>query len=368
MKTRTFSKLLIGVCAVMLAVGLTTEAMAQQLRYQTRYSKAQVGNTIRKLENSSDVFSRAFKRALDNSRRNGTNAEDRYTQTVENFENAMDRLRSEFDRSDSWWETRQDVSQVMDESRSVNTMMNRLSFRRNLERQWIAMRTDINSLADTFDLPGLNGGGWNGGNNGNWNGGNNGGWNNSGARRPPSWAQGVFYGVAPNGTQIMLTISANGHITANIGGSINDGTYLNNNRMRMNEAISIVTRYGNGIRTTRTDNREVINYSRTGSNGPGWNGGNNGGGWTGNETAVTPPNWARGTFYGTAPNGTQIALTISSNGQVTANIGGGMSYGKYLRNNTLRMNEALSSVTSIRNGIRTTRTDNGEVIEYRRSR
>ena len=41
--------------------------------------------------------------------------------------------------------------------------MNNATFRRNLERQWNRLRNDINKLADTYDLPGLNGGGWNGG-------------------------------------------------------------------------------------------------------------------------------------------------------------------------------------------------------------
>ena len=36
-------------------------------------------------------------------------------------------------------------------------MMNSLPFRRNLERQWTKMRNDLNKLADTYDLPGLNG-------------------------------------------------------------------------------------------------------------------------------------------------------------------------------------------------------------------
>ena len=188
-----------------------------------------------------------------------------------------------------------------------------------------------------------------------------GGWNpgNPGDEQqvsPPAWARGTFYGTAPNGTRIILTINNNGSVTANIGGSMNYGSFVRGNMMRMNEALSRVNRQGNGFVTIRTDNGERIVYTRDDFGGTPGNPGEQ----------VSPPNWARGTFRGRAPNGTRIVLTISSNGNVTANIGGSMNYGSFLRGNYLRMNEALSRVTRTGNGFTTTRTDNGEVIYYTR--
>ncbi len=189
------------------------------------------------------------------------------------------------------------------------------------------------------------------------------GWGNpqGGAVRPPNWAQGTFYGVAPNGSQISLTIAPNGSVTANVNGGMSYGVYTRGNVLNIAGATSRVTRQGNGILTTRPDNGERIAYSRTsGGNpgGPGWGGGG------GNQ--VAPPAWARGRFVGRAPDGTQIVLTIANNGSVTANIGGGLSYGSYTSGNYLNINGATSIVTSVNRGIRTTRTDNGEVITYRR--
>ncbi len=339
----------------MAAASLT--AMAQgTLRYQTRYSKAQVSGIIAKLENSSDKFRRDFDKAMDNSRYNGTSAEDQYNANVRDFENALDELRRDFNRTNSWWETRNEVSDVVRQGQNVNTMMNSISFRRTLERQWNAMRNDVNTLADTYDLPGLNGGGWNGGNwnGGGWNGGNTGGQTST----PPSWAQGTFYGTAPNGTRIILTIDSNGRATSNIGGSINYGTY-NRGLITFGYDSARVNRTNNGLETVSTSNRETIQYSRNNWGG-GWDGGN-----TGGQTS-TPPSWAQGTFYGIAPNGTQITLTIDSSGRATSNVGGSINYGTYYRGViTFGYNSAQVNRTNA--GLETVSTSNRETIQYSRN-
>jgi len=339
---------LAGAILGLAAIALPLSADAQVLRYQNRYSKADVGRIIAKLESTSNTFRRGFDRAMDRSPLNGTNEEDRYNDMVSRFENALDRLRGRFDGTDSWWETRNDVSDVIRESRDVNTMMNTISFRRNLERQWNNMRNDINKLADTFDLPGLNGGGWNGGGGGNWGGGR--------TSTPPTWTQGTFYGTAPDGTQITLTINASGQVTAVIGGNSTYGTYYRGS-ITMNGATSRVDQAGNGIRTTRGDNGEVITYSR---NAWGGSGGNWGGG-------STPVSWSVGSFSAVNPQtGGMIYLTVNSNGQVTVNIDGSMTYGT-LYGTILTINGITSTVQKDGSGIRTVRNDNGERITYRRN-
>lgn len=329
--------------------------MAQvTLRYQTRYSKAQVSSIISKLENSSDKFRRDFDRAMDNSRYNGTSAEDEYNGYVRGFENELDDLRREFNRTNSWWETRNQVSNVVRAGQTVNTMMNSISFRRTLERQWNTMRNDVNTLADTYDLPGLNGGGWNGG---DWNGGGWGGGNSGQTSTPPSWAQGTFYGTAPNGTQIILTINSNGQATSNIGGSITYGSYYRG-VITFGYNSARVNRTNNGLETVSTSNRETIQYSRNNLGG-GWGGGNSG-------QTSTPPSWAQGTFYGTAPNGTQITLTIDSTGRATSNIGGTINYGTYNRG-LLTFGFNSAQVNRTNNGLETVSTSNRETIQYSRN-
>lgn len=336
---------------VLAAVAAMAMSAFAQGRYTSRYSKNQVSNIIRKLENSSDRFSRDFKNQMDRSRRDGTSREDRFNSIVENYENALDELRRNFNNSSRWWDARNDVQGVMNDAQQVNSMMNQLSFRRNLEAQWRNMRTDLNTLADTFDLPGLDGGGWQGGG-GGWNPGNP-GWGN-----PARWAVGTFYGRAPQtGAAIMLTIAADGNVTANIGGSASYGN-LRGDLLTIGSSQGRVYRTNNGIRTVSTTDGETIEYSRNG--GGGWNPGDPGWG------SGSAPRWAVGTFYGRNPNsGGGITMTIQSDGRVSIIFDGSpnVTYAT-LYNDTLRVGDSTARVTRIRNGLRTTSTTDGLTIDY----
>ena len=339
---------------------LSSDANAQgQGRYANRYSKRDVSQIINRLEQSSNTFRTQFDRSMDQSNLNGTAAETRFNRNVEDYENSLDRLRADFDRNDSWWESRSNVENVMREARPVNVMMTSLPFRQRLEAQWVRMRTDLNSLADTYDLPGLNGGGWNGG---GWNGdgGNGGGWNGGGQQgNVPNWAVGTFYGRSGN-DQITLVINRNGRVTADIGGVVVNGT-MNRNTMNIDGGTARISRLNNGIRAVRTDNGLQIDYLKTSS---GWNpgGGNDGGG--GQQGDV--PNWAVGTFYG-QNQGQPITLTISSNGRVIANVDGRATYGTIYRD-TMTLDGATVRISRLNNGISAVRNDNGLRIDYSRGR
>ena len=320
-----------------LAVALITmlgfaEAAAQG-RYANVYSRADVSGFIRNLEESSDQFSRDFR----NINNNGA-----YRRNVENFENAVDRLRSNFDRSDNWWNSRRDVQSIMDESQRVNVMMNNQQFARVLERQWNRLRRDINRLADTYELPGLGGGG----NGGVWQGGGP-------TSNPPSWATGTFYGRDPStGQRITLTISGNGQVTSSSEGNVSYGTYYNRS-IRMEGVVARVDQAGNGIRVVRNDTRVGAIYTRGGS--------------TGGENTTRPPSWAVGTFYTRDPaTGRRVTLTIANNGQVTSRSAGSTSYGSYY-NDTINMEGVTVRVDRAGNGIRTTQTDTGMVVTYTRN-
>ena len=362
MNTRKLFSMLTPSVFAALAIFIAAETASAQGRYANRYSKRDVSAIITRLETSSDAFRRDFDREMNRSNRND-NTQDRFNNIVEDFENSVDQLRRDFDRNDNWWESRNNVQSMIRDANPVNSMMNTLPFRRNIERQWNSLRNDINTVADTYDLPGLNGGGWSGG------GGNSGPWNPGGGGgqgiAPPSWAQGTFYGRAPNGQQITLTIGSNGNVNVDVNGEVSYGSFTRGNQLFVNGARSRVTRQGNnGILTVGINTGERISYTRSGWGG----GGGNSGPWNpggGSGDAVRPPNWAQGTFYANA-NRSRVTLTISGNGQVTVNVDGQLSYGTFTRNNILVVDGAQSRVTSVSGGIRTTGINTGEVITYRR--
>ncbi len=117
-----------------------------------RIDKTEVAATIRRAENASDVFQRRMDERLDRSRLDGTRREDNINEQVRELENALDRLRSRFDRTDTWMETRTEVQDVLTEARDVNRIMENPRFRRGLDREWAELRRDLNSLASLYRL------------------------------------------------------------------------------------------------------------------------------------------------------------------------------------------------------------------------
>ncbi|HVE57074.1 MAG TPA: hypothetical protein VNB22_09610 [Pyrinomonadaceae bacterium] len=329
-------------CLGLIALVLPAVSNAQG-RYANKYTKRDVSSIITRLEESSNTFRREFDRNLDNSSINGTNEEDRLNRIVQNYERALNRLRRDFDSSDNWWQSRNNVQDVMSEARQVNVMMNNLQFARKLERQWNQMRRDINKLADTYDLPDLAGGGYGGGGGGGGN--------------APNWAIGTFYGRNPQtGGTIVMTVTGNGSVTFTFeNGQANYAT-LNGDRLNNNGVISRITKLNNGVRTTRIDNGERIDYYANG-----------GGGGGGDDTGGNVPSWAIGRFYGRNPQtGGTITLDINSNGSVVVTFENGATNYATINGDRLTNNGVVSRVTRINNGIRTTRLDNGERIDYRR--
>lgn len=336
-----------------------TFGVSAQGRYATQYSRNDVDNIIKRLEDSGDSFRTDFRREVDRSSLNSSQKRT-YKNQVDSFENATDRLRSDFNRGNSWWESRSQVQNVISNAQPLNSTMNVISFRRNIERQWTRLRDDVNKLADTYDLPGINGGGWNGG---PWNPGNpgnpGGGWNggdNGPTSTPPSWAQGTFYSQYP---AITLTINRNGRVTAVNNGQTFYGRFYRN-MIYLNGDTSTITRSGNGVRTYNRNTGATTDYSRNswGGNNPG-----NGGGW-GEGPASAPPSWARGNFINV--NGSQqILLTIESNGRVVVVNNGQTYYGRYYQN-LLYLNGDVSTVSRSGNGIQTYNRNNGQYTTYRR--
>lgn len=140
--------------ATLLLLGSVIPASAQwNERYWHRYNKNQIAQTIRNVETSANEFRRDLDRWLDQSRFDGRTREERFNSKVAAFEQATNQLRANFDRTDSWWETRNDVQNVMSAARPVSQMMQRQRFGREVESEWRQLRSSLNRLATTYRLP-----------------------------------------------------------------------------------------------------------------------------------------------------------------------------------------------------------------------
>lgn len=344
--TLTGLSLLFTIAAFLVGAG----DVSAQGRYVGQLSRNDVDSIIRRMEDSGDEFNRDFRRELSNS--NLSSSQKRtYNNQSNAFENATDRLRSNFNNQNSWWESRSQVQNVISNARPLNQTMLSIGFRRNVERQWNRLRDDVNKLADTYDLPGIAGGGWSGG---PWNPGNPGGGGNV-----PSWAQGTFYARNPqNGGTIRMDVQRNGRVTLTYDGGSPAYASMNGTLLTNGPYQSRVSRINNGIRTTSTSNNDRIDYFRT-PPGPGWGGGGGG----------NIPNWALGTFYARNPqNGGTIQMDISNNGTVVLRYDGGAPNYASLNGTLLTNGPYQSRVTRINGGIRTTSTSNNDFIDYYKRR
>lgn len=162
MSKKGFQYFLMMICFVILTtVAIPNEVMAQRgrhhrdedRRYQQRYTKRQVAEIIRRVEESSNRFRQDLDRDLDRSRLDGSKKEDRINDDVRRFEDAFDRLRREFDNSDNWWESRNNVQQALDFARPVATRLRNNRFSSNVQNQWRNLNADLNRLAFTYNLP-----------------------------------------------------------------------------------------------------------------------------------------------------------------------------------------------------------------------
>ena len=142
----------LGAVCALLILTVPAEAQRRPLR-QRGYSKNEVHNIIKRVETRSDSFIRQFDRALDRSRLDGTNREDRLNQYARSLERALDELRGEFDRKESYLETRPEVRRCLDSTTDIDVAMRNRRLGAETERQWALLRAELNTLANVYNLP-----------------------------------------------------------------------------------------------------------------------------------------------------------------------------------------------------------------------
>jgi hypothetical protein len=142
------------------------------------FTKAQVGDRIRKVEDGVDEFRKYLENRGDDARQNAQSAQNsgaarrgranstsadsrrqRAKQTKDDLEDALsdlnrstNRLRRKFDPTSNYMETRIQMESVMDDARKVNQVMVKGNYGTQPERYWAALRTNINDLARCYGL------------------------------------------------------------------------------------------------------------------------------------------------------------------------------------------------------------------------
>lgn len=142
------------VFAILLVLLTASVGNAQQPDWARgrKYTKGQVDNIIKRVEERTDRFVGQLDNSLDNSRLNDTRREDNLNAMAKDLEMATDELRSEFNRHENWWETRQNVQRCVDIAARINVAMRNRKFGRGAENNWKNVRQELNSLANVYNV------------------------------------------------------------------------------------------------------------------------------------------------------------------------------------------------------------------------
>lgn len=141
---------------------------------QVVFTKAQVADRIRKVEDGVDEFRNwaenraeqgqtAAQGAKASGRTRGRTAtesqkaaarekKDELEDALGDLNRSTNRLRRKFDPTDKWMETRPQVENVLDDARKINQVMVRGKYGTQAERYWSVLRTAVNDLARCYNL------------------------------------------------------------------------------------------------------------------------------------------------------------------------------------------------------------------------
>jgi dsDNA-specific endonuclease/ATPase MutS2 len=154
MKT-SILRIVFALAAASVALGIfAADLQAQPRAARGRiYTKAEVERIIKRVEDRSDKFKKEFDKALDRSRLNNSNREDQLNQYAKDLEKNTDELRREFDRRDAWVENKDEVKKCLSTATKINVAMRNRRLGPKVESTWAALRFELNTLAQVYNLP-----------------------------------------------------------------------------------------------------------------------------------------------------------------------------------------------------------------------
>lgn len=135
--------------ALMLGIGFAFNVTVQGQRRIGRTGEAQIGRTIRSLEQNTNRFRTSLDSSLDRSRQDGTRAEDNINAYVQNFETATDQLRQRFESRQA---VASDVENVLRQASLIDSFMNRRRAVQGAQNEWLQVKTDLNMLASVYGV------------------------------------------------------------------------------------------------------------------------------------------------------------------------------------------------------------------------
>jgi hypothetical protein len=142
------------VWASLAVVVLLPGILAAQPGYPPRDGRiANISRVVTDCQDRVIQFRSSLRAALDRSALNGTRREDQLNVDAERLVRAMDRVREAWNREHDPPKTRHFVSDAIAAGQDINRTMVSRRLNPDVQRQWDAVRGELNRLAEAFELP-----------------------------------------------------------------------------------------------------------------------------------------------------------------------------------------------------------------------
>jgi hypothetical protein len=168
MKTAQMKSLMAAVLLTSLVIG------ASRSLAQATFTKVQVGDRIRKVEDGVDEFRKwaenrgeqgktqaqaarnsgrgRGRTATESQKAQAANTKDDLEDALSDLNRSTNRLRRKFNPTDKWMETRPQVERMLDDGRRINQALVRGHYGSQAERYWSVLRANMNDLARCYGL------------------------------------------------------------------------------------------------------------------------------------------------------------------------------------------------------------------------
>jgi hypothetical protein len=143
--------------ALLLPVGLNAQGYPRDRRVGDRHDqderRGRVAGIIADLERRTNEFKDALHRALEHSRLDGTRREDELNRDASRLEHAANRLRESWNADRDFERSRRNLAVAISAGQDIQRTMARHRLRTNVQREWGAVRHELNLLAEVFREP-----------------------------------------------------------------------------------------------------------------------------------------------------------------------------------------------------------------------
>ena len=112
-----------------------------------------IARVVQDCEERTNQFRVSLRAALDRSALNGTQREDQLNVDAMRLERSMNMVREAWNRERDVGRTRHFVSDAIAVGQDINRTMVRRRLNPGVQRQWDAVRSELNRLAEAFELP-----------------------------------------------------------------------------------------------------------------------------------------------------------------------------------------------------------------------